>query len=535
MTNQQNPYNQQLAEQPQMGQPMGAPMMPAMSAQQGGRRARWNRKLMEGAAMAMKSLPDWFAIYAIATYAVALIGVNLLYWDYATEWYFWLFGIMWVAGFFALSVNFTRKWSEKNFQKAKSIERKLFWTGFAIRILYATAIYFFYIEMTGQPFEFAADDSKGYVELAQDWALYWQADKLWPELVKYANEFGYSDMGYPLFILIPVRLFSTDFAILFTRLMNAVFSALIAVVIYRITRRSMSETTARIAAIFCMLHPVLICYVGFTLKESFMTWLVVLFVDFADRLLRSRRYRFNTIAPIVLTGGALFFFRTVLGMVAFMALFTALVLMSNKIVSIGRKIIMGLIIGSILLFSASDKILRDVKTITETDVVEVQKNTMTKRYGSEKGNKSYTGNTFANYAGAAVFAPMIFTIPFPTMVEATIGQEDMRLIHGGNWMRNIMSGFVILAMVMLLLSGDWRNYTLPLAMVLGYLAVLVFSAFAQSLRFHIPVMPFEMMFAAYAITQLRSRHKRWYLYWCLFTIVTCFAWNWFKLAGRGLA
>mgnify|MGYP003503519934 FL=1 len=266
-----------------------------------------------------------------------------------------------------------------------------------------------------------------------------------------------------------------------------------------------------------------------------MTWLVVLFVNLTDRLLRSRKYNFATIAPIVLTGGVLFFFRTVLGMVAFLALFAALVLMSSKIVSAGRKIIMGLIIGSILMFSASDKILRDMETITDTDVVEVQKNTMVKRYGSEKDSKTITGNSFANYAGAAVFAPLIFTIPFPTMVTAIEGQEDMRLIHGGNWMRNVMSGFVILAMFMLLLSGDWRNYTLPLAIELGYLLVLMFSAFAQSLRFHIPVMPFEMMFAAYAITNMRKRHRNWYLIWCILCIAMCFAWNWFKLAGRGLA
>ena len=44
---------------------------------------------------------------------------------------------------------------------------------------------------------------------------------------------------------------------------------------------------------------------------------------------------------------------------------------------------------------------------------------------------------FEGYAGAAVFAPMIFTIPFPTMVDIGF-QQDMRLIHGGNWMRNVM-------------------------------------------------------------------------------------------------
>ena len=517
---------------PEQGQmmPPQAPMMPPPQ----GWRGRRNRQLMSGIALGMTSLPDWFATYAFATYLVALVGVNILFSGHGTEWYFWLFGIAWVAGFFFLSVKFSRDWSVLKVHKAKSFEKKLFWTGFWIRALYAIFIYFFYIEMTGKPYEFAVADSEGYIEVAQDWSLYWRTDRLWSELIKYANQSGYSDMGYPLLILIPIRLFSTDFALLFLRWLNAAFSASIAVVIYRITRRSMDETTARLAAIFCMLHPVLICYCGFTLKESFMTWLVVLLVDLADRMLRRRKYSFVTIAPVVLTGGALFFFRTVLGMVAFLSIFVALVLMSNKIVSIGRKIVMGMVLVGILLFSASDKILRDMKVITDTDVVEVQKNTMVKRYGSEKGDKEYTGNRLANYAGAAVFAPLIFTIPFPTMVEATIGQEDMRLIHGGNWMRNIMSGFVIFALILMLLSGDWRNYTLPLAMEMGYLVVLIFSAFAQSLRFHIPVMPFEMMFAAYAITNMRKKHQRWYLYWCVFMIVTCFAWNWFKLAGRGM-
>ena len=499
------------------------------------RRAIWGQRMLIGTAMITNSLPDWFATYSFVAYLVALVGVNILFAGRGTEWYFWLFGIAWVAGFFYLSVKYSREWSVLKVHKAKSFEKKLFQTGFLIRAAYVVFIYFFYLKMNGKPFEFAAADAEGYVEVAQDWALFWQNGNLWSELVNTANRSGLSDMGFPLFLLIPFRIFSADFAIFFTRLMNAFFSAYIAVIVYRITQRSMSETTARLAAIFCMLHPVLICYTGFSLKESFMTWLVVLFVDLADRLLRNRKYSFATIAPVVLTGGALFFFRTVLGMVAFLALFAALVLMSNKIVSLGRKIVMGIIIGSVLLLSVSDRIMRDVQTITDTDVVEVQRNTMVKRYGSEKGNKSYTGNRFANYAGAAVFAPLIFTIPFPTMVTATEGQEDMRLIHGGNWMRNIMSGFVIFAMFLLLFTGDWRQYTLPLAMLLGYLMVLVFSAFAQSLRFHIPVMPFEMMFAAYAITNMRKKHRTWYLAWCLFTIVTCFAWNWFKLAGRGLA
>lgn len=518
----QNPYNQQ---------PKQATMLPSLPVQQPmGRRVRWNSRLMSGAAARITSLPNWFAAYAVATYAIALIGVNLMFSNYATEWYFWLFGIAWVAGFFFLSVKFSQEWSILRIRKHKTFEKKLFWTSFWIRAIYAIFIYYFYLEMTGQPHEFQAADSMSYIELVEDWCMYWDKGTLWNTLEE-TSQRNMADMGFPLFELLPVRWFGTDAALVIIRLLNALIGSYTAVLIYRITRRAMDETTARLAAIFCMLHPVLICYAGMMLKEVLMTCLVALFIDLGDRLLRNKKYTFGTIAPLVLVGGLLFLFRTVLGMVAFMALGFALVMMSSRIVSAGKKIILGTIITGILFMGASDTIINEVKKVTEADVKEQQEKSLQYRYGE---GKKGGGNALAKYAGTAVFAPLIFTIPFPTMV-VTPDQEDMRLIHGGNWMRNVMSGFVILAMFMLLLSGDWRKYTLPLAMSLGYLLMLAFTEFAHSLRFHIPVMPFEMMFAAYAITNMRKKHRNWYLIWCLFMVVACFAWNWFKLAGRGLA
>lgn len=514
---------------PMPPQPMPGPMMPPPRPR--GWRNRLRRQLMSGVADGVVHLPEWFAVYAVATYAIALVGVNVLFLNHAMEWYFWLFGIAWVVGFFYLSVKFSREWSILRVRKSGIFEKKLFWTGFWIRAAYAVFIYFFYIEMTGKPYEFAAADSEGYISTANDFVVTFENGTLWRYITSYAKV-SFSDMGYPLFIFLPIHWFGVDAALLILRIINAVFGTATSVLIYRITSRNMSETTARFAAIFCMLHPVLICYVGITLKEVFMTWLLVLFIDLADRMLVNRKYTFVTIAPLVLTGFSLFMFRTVLGLVAIMAVFFALVMMDRKIVSWGKRVVLGVVLAGTVLMGASDNIMREVDIIRETDIQNQQKLSMTQRYGSEKRGKA-SGNKFANYAGAAVFAPLIFTIPFPTMVT-TEWQEDMRLIHGGNWMRNIMSGFVILAMFLLLLSGEWRKYTLPLGMLLGYLVMLVFTSFAHSLRFHIPVMPFEMMFAAYAITNMRKKHQRWYLYWCVFTIFTCFAWNWFKLAGRGL-
>lgn len=506
-----------------------APMMPPPRSMS--RRARWGKQLMAGKAIWLRSLPDWFATYAVAAYAVALVGVNLVYSSYATEWYFWLFGIVWVAGFFYLSVKFSCEWSERSVRKSKTFERKLYGTGLAIRLCYVVFIYNFYIQMTGAPHEYATADSTEYIVTAQ-----WLVDGLnggyfWDVVSSLATT-SFGDLGFPLYLLPMVRIFDGDTAVFFILVVNALFGAHISVLIYRLASRTMGETIARMAAIFTMLHPVLICYVGITLKETFMTWLFMLFIDLADRLLIGKRYSFATILPVVLTGFVLFMFRTVIGMVAFLAVFFALLMIDTKLVGMGKKIVVGIAMAGVVLLVASDNIMREIDQIRNSDVRHVQSYAMTNRFGSEKGG-TISGNKFANYAGAAVFAPMIFTIPFPTMVNIGF-QEDMRLIHGGNWMRNVMSGFVILAMFMLLLTGDWRKYTLPLAALLGYMVVLVFSQFAHSLRFHIPTMPLEMMFAAYAIVNMRRKHQTWYLLWCILMIVTCFGWNWMKLKGRGL-
>ena len=109
--------------------------------------------------------------------------------------------------------------------------------------------------------------------------------------------------------------------------------------------------------------------------------------------------------------------------------------------------------------------------------------------------------------------------------------------NGGNFVKNIISGFTIFAMIMLLMSGKWREHLVPLSFMLGYVAVLAMSSFAHSERFHQPAMPFELMFAAYglSIAVTQKRYKRWFTYWCGLMFVAAIVWNWFKIAGRGLA
>ena len=232
--------------------------------------------------------------------------------------------------------------------------------------------------MTGSPHEFGTADSTSYIEVAQDWAIYINEDRFWSVLGE-SLEHSFSDTGYPLVITPIIYLFGVDLGIFMILIANAFLGAYTSVIVYRIARRSMSETTARLAAIFCMLHPVLINYVGMTLKEVLMTLLVVLFIDMADRMLRNRKYTFATIAPMALIGLMLFMFRTVLGMVAFIAVFFALVMMDTRIVSWGRKMVLGLVLVGLIFAGASDNIMREVNQIRDTDVMEQQQISMTQR------------------------------------------------------------------------------------------------------------------------------------------------------------
>ena len=237
---------------------------------------------------------------------------------------------------------------------------------------------------------------------------------------------------------------------------------------------------------------------------------------------------------LMLIPAVMFTIRTALAAVMVMAFFCALLLSSERIASWGRRALLltlALVFAGVVL-TTSTSIGQDIQQMWQTRGSQQQVNM---EWRAERDVGQGMTQKFAKYAGAAVFAPMIFTIPFPTMNE-TPGQENQKMIHGGNFVKNILSGFTIAALFILLFSGDWRKYVLPLAILCGYLVVLVFSNFAQSERFHLPILPFTLMFAAYGISKMNEVWwiKKYYPYWCALMFVAAIAWNWFKLAGRGM-
>ena len=253
-------------------------------------------------------------------------------------------------------------------------------------------------------------------------------------------------------------------------------------------------------------------------------------IDKMDEVLMSgSKLTFRALLPGLLFGTFLFFLRTALALAFFLGVIAHLVLASKRVISFGKKVIAGLLVAVVLLIGIGTQLIERSSAYLELVRSDSQETNMEWRSGK-------TGNSFAKYAGAAVFAPMIFTIPFPTMNEANEIQYTQVHLAGGSYIKNVLSFFVIVVLFVLLFSGNWRNHVFIWAYTSVYLVVLVFSSFAQSGRFHMPVLPMLMIFAAYGLQYVRQDKKfiTMYIYVLLAEVVVCLAWNWFKLAGRGL-
>lgn len=480
---------------------------------------------------------------AVTTYLLALVATNLVFMNYALDAVWWIFGITEVTIFFVFANYLSQHWMNDKCC-SKRFAKSIFGSALIIRVLYVLITYWFNISQTGDAFGYEDSDPLFYNQIGHDGAQ-WLSDGNWNLLDCFRQYYGlgssarhalgFSDTGFPIFVSIIYWLSGNgDFSIFALRLTNCLLGAWTVSLMYRLSQRHWGESTARIVAILCVLMPNLIYYCGTGLKEVLMVFLTILFIERADRLMQERSFTIMSTFGLIAIVFYLFMIRNVLAITLILSLLVALILSSQRVVKWGKRMA---IIGVSLCFLS-------IMILQNTEIMSEVHSTIEEGGSGQKANMEWRAtrkdaagyaNTFAKYASAAVFAPMIFTIPFPTMVE-TPEQSVQKMIHGGNFCKNVMSFFTIIALFTLLFSGEWRKHVLPLAIMCGYLVVLVFSRYAQSERFHQPILCFELMFAAYAISRIRERkiYMTWYSIWLCVMFLAAILWNGFKLKGRGM-
>ena len=487
------------------------------------------QRVAKATALTKDIFPKWLTQYSIVAYLLALVVVSFVFSSFQIEWYYMLAGVVAVTVFFLYGSYVAKDTSIDKVRKEKRFEKKIFLIAFIPRVIFMFLLYQVFMSSYGNEFGFENADATYYNDLGEFVAGLIEKGNFnfYDEISHWSRNDEISDMGYGVYVGFIYWL--TGNSIITVRLLKCILSALTVVLMYRLAKRNFGTQIGRLSAIFIALWPNFWYYCAVHLKETEMVFLVVLFVEQADQMLRSRQFTAWKVIPVLLIAAAIFTFRTPLGLVALLALMFSAVMSSSKVVSWGKRIIVGLLAVGLIGVTIGSQIeekANELITMAQSD--QQQKNM------EWRGEREH-GNSFAKYAGAAVFAPMIFTLPFPTMAQPFEGQDVQQLLHGGNFVKNIMSCFTILALITLLMSGKWREHLLPLSFMLGYLVILAVSVFAQSERFHQPVMPLELMFAAYglSIAVTKRKYKRWFIYWCVLMFIGVIAWNWFKLAGRG--
>lgn len=499
-----------------------------------GMQAAWVRRQRKRAAQnalsADRSLPNWLVGKSVAFFFIAFLACTVV-WGYPMEIQLAFISSVSVLLFFLGCKVACQNWSTVS---ERVFIRNVYVFGLVIRLLWVLYCYFFFNpEHYGTPFGESAD-VEWYMPFGAAIAEWVRggSDVPFSELREQWGS-AIDDVGYPIWLAVLNLLTLGESDVLVPFIVKCIVGAYCAVCIYHIAKRHFGDSIARVAALFVALNPNMIYWCGSMFKEAEMVFLCCLCIDLVDRTFTSgQKLTFKSLVPGVLVGSYLFFFRAPLAIVIFMAMFAHIVLVSDRVMNAGKKIIAGILVAATLFIGMGDRIMSQASGLLERAQSDSQAKNMewrTKREG---------GNDFAKYAGAAVFAPLIFTIPFPTFNMATEMQILQRLLSGGAYIKNVFSFFVIWVMFIMLLSGEWRRHVFLLAYTLGYLMTLVFSEFAQSGRFHMPIWPMLMLFAAYGIQLAKGKKykkmRKWYWGALVVEVVVCLAWNWYKLAGRGM-
>lgn len=414
----------------------------------------------------------------------------------------------------------------------KKFLRSVFTIGLVVRILWILYMFFvfnprYYDNTYGDGY-----DTEWFMEFGRHLAEWLSGNSMHSlsEIID-LNMSAIDDVAYPMILGLEYLLSGGISDVFIPLFVKSILGAYCAICMYKVTKRHFGEGAARIAAIFVCLNPNIIYWCGTMMKEADMIFFCCLTIDKFDEALSSNStLTIKSLLPGILCGLVLLFMRTALGLAVFAAVMVHIVLVDRRIISLGKKIVMGVLTVLVLSIVVGDYLLEQSQNYITRVQSEHQKINM------EWRSERVGGNNFAKYAGAAVFAPLIFTIPFPTYNLAYEAQLLQVQLAGGNFIKNILSFFVIVVLIQLLISGEWRKHVFIIGYTCAYLVVLVFSEFAQSGRFHMPIWPMLMIFAAYGVQLAKTdkRMRKWFTYVLYMEVIACLAWNWFKLAGRGM-
>lgn len=426
-----------------------------------------------------------------------------------------------------LMINVTRKYNKL---PEKLFVRKIFFLSLRVRLFSSLFLYILFYYITGTELDVEPLDSLGFHEAGVEVAnLFRNNDFSFMELIVLSAGFDY--IGYTSFLGI-VYFFTND-SVIVVRIIQIFIGSYSVLQIYYIGRMVWNEHIGKNSAIIAMAFQPLIMYDSMHLRETFMVLTFLLFI----------RYTFVTInygitlkRIIILLSVliALTILRTALFVVALLSLITYLLLYSKA--KIYRKAIISLFIVFafyLLVNNVSQFTLVEQKMLgyagMETEV---------KGGGRSLEQFSDNNQTYASILSVPLLAIQSLSTPYPSMVKTNIALYNQTLqwyYIGGLMIYGYLIFFGYLGVYKFYKDRVKRKKNSLILISLAYnILALVTSAYIFSIRFNIIKMAIAILFIGYGLSYYNKKMKPAFIIYCIFISVIIIAWNYVKLAGRGL-
>lgn len=465
----------------------------------------------------------WNAENTMAGWRFGLIVpvlITVLFFDFAMPIGI-LFAGLTVVFLFFFGVNYySTQWVQSSYDQ---LELRIFFIALLVRVIFLGYLYLltFWFDPDSFPFEINAADSWVYHNVTLE--LIDAPISEWLDIVENRMK-SRSDFGYPIYQGTLYSLFGPYTFIV--RFFNSILGSLTVVMLGRIVNISWGNSHAKMTAIIAMLFPTLIWYCGIQLKETLMVFVVVsaFYVIWKSRA--QGKWNLLLIAMGFLMCFALFFFRTFLAALVFISIL--LLFIPFKENRMNSMILVSLMLGLYLFYSlaVSSDIFKDVNNQIEDSNDFFSRNL--------ENEKSLLGDVkFDQVALAPIIVAGAAITPFPSYLNTEARQLSIFSRFQNDLVRNMMYFFMYIGLYHTF-KKRFKEYIGIIFFLIAYLGVITSAANSFQARFHMPIIPFVVIFIGVGVVEFKSRSNRAWLVYLLFIFIAQLSWTYFKLNIRGI-
>jgi hypothetical protein len=123
--------------------------------------------------------------------------------------------------------------------------------------------------------------------------------------------------------------------------------------------------------------------------------------------------------------------------------------------------------------------------------------------------------------------------PFPSYLNTEARQLSIYSRFQNDLVRNVMYFFMYVGLYFVI-KNKFREHIGIVFFFISYLAVITSAANSFQARFHMPIIPFVIIFMGVGIVEFNPKNNRYWFIYLFFIFIAQLAWTYFKLNIRGI-